>query len=124
MPRVYYIHATPSVVRRRKRRRAIVVGLLMIALALSMSSLVNGWQWMSNKAAYRPGYAPKDFERRALLAGKKLGTEKPNMTIPDVRKFNERQLEKKIPQHSKEALKSYYNIFKAGYDKTSNFKKR
>ncbi|MDA2916406.1 hypothetical protein MYX64_06150 [Nitrospinae bacterium AH_259_B05_G02_I21] len=124
MPRVYYIHATPESVWRRKRRRAMLVGFLIVALAFSMSSLVTGWQWMSNRLAHRPDYAPRDFERTAFLAAQKLGAEKPNMTRPDVRKFYERQLEKGNSQNVKEILQTNSFAFEAGYNKISNFKKR
>lgn len=122
MPRGYYIHATPGVLRRRKRRRVALVGLLVVTFAFSMSSLINGWQWMSNGAAHRPDYAPRDFERTALLAGEKLGSENPDMTTLDVRKFNERELRKDNPQNVGEKLRSNSFAFEAGFSKTSNQK--
>lgn len=124
MPRFYYKHASPGVVRHRKRRRALLVGFLIVALAFSMSSLVTGWQRVSNRLGSRPDYAPRDFERRAFLAGQKLGAEKPNMTRADVRKFYGKQLEKDNVRNVEEMLRTNYFAFEAGYNKASNPKNR
>lgn len=105
--------------RRRRRRRVLVLVVgCAIVLALSAPHLIAGWNAFAERAASRPFYAPRDFERDTYEAGQKLDEQKPRLTGKSVERiFNQYIKRLKIEAPDKPLRSISRNSFLAGQGK-------
>ena len=112
--------------RRMLQRRVLVILCLTIFLAWALPSVIAGWNIMgNNEVDSMRGWQPYDFERRAKLAGERLGesTQK-DLSKSQFRNLFDKELKGAGAKDIKELFKENDFAFEGGYKKTSDYKKR
>ena len=111
--------------RRMLQRRVLVILCLTIFLAWALPSIIAGWNTMGNSVVdSMQGWQPYDFERRAKLAGERLGESgKKDLSKSQFREIFNRELKGAGAKDIKELFKDNDFAFEDGYKKTSDYKK-
>ncbi len=111
--------------RRMLQRRVLVILCLTIFLAWALPSIIAGWNIMGNNVvdSMRP-WQPYDFERRAKMAGERLGEEKKDLSKSQIREIYKRELKGAGSKDIKELFKDNDFAFESGYKASSDYKKR
>ena len=111
--------------RRMLQRRVLVVLCLTLFLAWALPSIIAGWNTMGNSVVdSMQGWQPYDFERRAKMAGERLGESKKDLSKAQVRALFIKELKGAGAKDIKELFKDNDFAFEDGYKKTSDYKKR
>ncbi len=111
--------------RRMLQRRVLVVLCLTIFLAWALPSIIAGWNTMGNSVVdSMQGWQPYDFERRAKMAGERLGESKKDLSKAQVRALFIKELKGAGAKDIKELFKGNDFAFEDGYKKTSDYNKR
>ncbi|MEE9519106.1 MAG: hypothetical protein V3V93_02470 [bacterium] len=128
MPKSYrtYRKRMLSQHRRMLQRRVLVILCLTIFLAWALPSVIAGWNIMGNNVVdSMRGWQPYDFERRAKLAGERLGESgRKDMSKSQIRNLYTRELKGAGAKDIKELFKENDFAFEGGYKKTSDYNKR
>jgi len=127
MPLSYRTYRKRMVAQQRRMlwRRVLVVLCLTLFLAWALPSVIAGWNIMGNNVVdSMRGWQPYDFERRAKLAGERLGEEMKDLSKPQVRELYNRELKGAGSKDIKELFKDNDFAFEDGYKKTSDYNKR
>ncbi len=111
--------------RRMLQRRVLFVLCLTLFLAWALPSVIAGWNTMGNNVVdSMQGWQPYDFERRAKMAGERLGEEKKDLSKAQIRALFIKELKGAGAKDIKELFKDNDFAFEDGYKKTSDYKKR
>ena len=111
--------------RRMLQRRVLVILCLTIFLAWALPSIIAGWNSMGNNVVdSMRGWQPYDFERRAKLAGERLGESKKDLSKSQFRELFKKELKGAGAKDIKELFKENDFAFEGGYKKTSDYNKR
>ncbi len=111
--------------RRMLRRRVLVILCLTLFLAWALPSIIVGWNIMGNNVVdSMRGWQPYDFERRAKLAGERLGESKKDLSKAQFRELFTKELKGAGAKDIKELFKENDFAFEGGYKKTSDYNKR
>ncbi len=112
--------------RRMLQRRVLVILCLTIFLAWALPSVIAGWNIMGNNVVdSMRGWQPYDFERRAKLAGEKLGeSAQKDLSKSQFRNLFDKELKGAGAKDIKELFKENDFAFEGGYKKTSDYNKR
>ena len=111
--------------RRMLQRRVLVVLCLTLFLAWALPSIITGWNIMGNNVvdSVRP-WQPYDFERRAKMAGERLGEAKKDLSKPQIWELYKRELKGAGSKDIKELFKENEFAFEDGYKGSSDYNKR
>ncbi len=112
--------------RRMLQRRVLFVLCLTLFLAWALPSVIAGWNTMGNNVVdSMQGWQPYDFERRAKLAGERLGESgKKDLSKSQFRNLYNRELKGAGSKDIKELFRGNDFAFEDGYKKTSDYNKR
>ncbi len=112
--------------RRMLQRRVLVILCLTIFLAWALPSVIAGWNSMGNNVVdSMRGWQPYDFERRAKLAGERLGeSAQKDLSKSQFRNLFDKELKGAGAKDIKELFKENDFAFEGGYKKTSDYNKR
>ena len=127
MPQSYRTYRKRMVAQHRRmlQRRVLLILCLTLFLAWALPSVIAGWNIMGNSVVdSMRGWQPYDFERRAKMAGERLGEEKKDLSKPQFRELYERELKGAGSKDIKELFRENDFAFEDGYKRTSDYKKR
>lgn len=127
MPQSYRAYRKRMVAQHRRmlQRRVLVILCLTIFLAWALPSIIAGWNTMGNNVVdSMRGWQPYDFERRAKMAGERLGEEKKDLSKPQFRALFHKELKGAGSKDIKELFRENDFAFEGGYKRSSDYKKR